>query len=110
MTGPGRNENGDVSVIVMIEGAHREDSLSDEEGGLAVREFLEALGHRVANAADALERYFRIFSSHAIISGFQCCISGAFQPLMPWPPPSTVIRSHVAPTLCIASHMAVDCS
>jgi len=53
---------------------------------------------------------FKVFFSQAIISGFQCCISGAFQPAMPCPPPSTGINSQEAPTLCMASHMAGDCS
>jgi hypothetical protein len=52
--------------------------------------------------------YRTVFWSHAIISGFQCCISGARQPDMPCPPPSMVMRSQVAPTLCMAPHMAGD--
>src|ERR1039458_1826014 len=43
-----------------------------------------------------------VFFSHATISAFQCCISGAFHPLIPCPPPSIAISSQFAPTAFIA--------
>ena len=57
-------------------------------------------------------RYSRpkVFFNQPIISGFQFCISGARHRDIPWPPPSTVINSHVDPVPRIASQNVVDCS
>ncbi len=71
-----------------------------------VRRKEQALGFAAGNAYFT----FSVFFSQAIISGFQCSISGARQPLIPWPPSGIVIRSQTAPTLCISWQKAVDCS
>jgi len=69
-----------------------------------------ALTQSPGRSHDLWMSYFIVFFSHASISGFQCCISGAFQPLIPWPPPSIGINSQLAPAFFIASHMAGDWS
>ena len=76
-----------------------DNGLADSKNGAVVRKHI---GHTHIATAHA--------QAIASISGFQCCISGAFQPLMPWPPPSIGISSQLAPTFFIASHMAGDWS
>lgn len=48
-----RNRYSNVSIVVMIDGAHREHSLADEECWFAMRQLLHRLGQRGTNASHA---------------------------------------------------------
>lgn len=81
---------------------------SDVGYGPVMSVFAFAITYLQCNAGGSL--IFSVLSNQAIISGFQCCMSGARQPAIPWPPPTIVMSSQPTPALCMASHMAGDCS
>ena len=55
-----RHDNCDVSIVMMIDGTHREHFLLNKESRLAVRELLKRLRQRETNPADTFDLLFAL--------------------------------------------------